>query len=85
MKDLSFLALGFGLALVAYMLFKPSSKEGFVPEFLDQGNVKRTAMTTDSSYAQQTNHFVMTPSPPEQIPGLMTPFRVNIWNSVVPV
>jgi hypothetical protein len=84
MKDLSFLAIGFGLALVAFMLFKPSS-EGFVPEFLDQGNVKRTAMTTDSSYAQQTNHFVMTPSPPEQIPGLITPFRVNVWNSVVPV
>ena len=85
MKDLSFLALGFGLALISYMLFMKPSKEGFVPEFLDQGNVKRTAVTTDSSYAQQTNHFIMTSSPPEQIPGLMTPFRVNVWNSVVPV
>lgn len=84
MKDLSFLAIGCGLALIGYMLFMKPSKETFVPEFLDQGNVKRTAMTTDSSYAQQTNHFVMTPSSPTQVPGLQTPFRVNVWNSIVP-
>jgi len=84
MKDLSFLAVLGGLGLIGYMLFMRPSREGFVPEFLDQGNVKRTAVTTDSSYAQQTNHFIMTPSPPTQVPGLQTPFRVNVWNSVVP-
>jgi hypothetical protein len=85
MKDLSFLAVLGGLGLIGYMLFMRPCTEGFVPEFLDQGNVKRTAMTTDSSYAQQTNHFVMTPSSPSQVPGLTTPFRVNVWNSVVPI
>ena len=85
MKDLSFLAILGALALVAYVLFRPGCKEGFVPEFLDQGNVKRTAETIDSSYAQQTNHFVMTPMPPTQIPGLETPFRVNMFNSFQPV
>lgn len=55
--------------------------EHFVPEFLDQGNVKRTTDTRKSSYAQQTNHFQMTPSPAEPIPGQETPFRVNMFNS----
>lgn len=56
-------------------------REGFVPEFLDQGNVKQTAKTSTSSYAQETNHFKLTPPMPEPIEGVQTPFRVNMFNS----
>jgi hypothetical protein len=69
-----------GLILVISLVLLPKL-EHFVPEFLDQGNVKRTTDTRKSSYAQQTNHFQMTPSPAEPIPGQETPFRVNIFNS----
>jgi hypothetical protein len=55
--------------------------EQFVPEFLDQGNVKKTAKTGSSSYDQETNHFKLTPPVPEPIDGLQTPFRVNMFNS----
>ena len=60
------------------------TKETFVPEFLDQGNVERTRDTAGSSYAQETNHFKMTPSKPEPVPGIETPFRVNMYNSFTP-
>ena len=56
-------------------------REGFVPEFLDQGNVKQTQKTSTSSYAQETNHFKPTPPIPEPIDGVQTPFRVNMFNS----
>lgn len=72
------MALGF----VWYALNK--SKESFVPEFLDKGNVKRTSETAPSSYAQETNHFKMTPREPEPIHGTETPFRVNMYNSFTP-
>lgn len=82
-KDLSGL-LGFGtlliiLAVIALILLP--RREGFVPEFLDQGNVKQTAKTSTSSYAQETNHFKLTPPIPEPIEGVQTPFRVNMFNS----
>lgn len=67
------------IGVVAFLLVP--KREGFVPEFLDQGNVKRTTDTRKSSYAQQTNHFQMTPAPAEPIPGQETPFRVNMYNS----
>ena len=79
MKNLGFVALIAVIGVLAYLLM--NRREGFVPEFLDQGNVKRTADTRTSSYAQQTNHFQMTPSPAEPIPGQETPFRVNMFNS----
>lgn len=56
-------------------------REGFVPEFLDQGNVKQTMKTSSSSYAQETNHFKLTPPIPEPIPGSQTPFRVNMFTA----
>ncbi len=57
------------------------NKEHFVPEFLDQGNVKQTMRTSSSSYAQETNHFKLTPPMPEPIPGSQTPFRVNMFTA----
>jgi len=79
MKNLAFVGLLVAIGVLIYVL--STSREGFVPEFLDQGNVKRTSDTRKSSYAQQTNHFQMTPAPAEKIPGQETPFRVNMYNS----
>jgi len=76
------LAIIVGLIAVLYL---SSVREGFVPEFLDQGNVKRTAETSSSSYAQETNHFKPTIPPAEPIPGIETPFRVNAYNSYQPL
>jgi hypothetical protein len=84
MKGIEYVVVIAGILLVWYLSSK-SSKETFVPEFLEQGNVKRTAETASSSYAQQTNHVIPTPPQLEQIPGLETPFRVNQWNSFQPL
>ncbi len=77
--SLGYIALILGVVAIAMTLLK--KRESFVPEFLDQGNVKQTAKTSSSSYAQETNHFKLTPSPPEPIDGVQTPFRVNMFNS----
>jgi hypothetical protein len=79
MKDWAFVALLAAIVVIGYVL--TTSKEGFVPQFLEQGNVKATSDTRQSSYEQKTNHFVMTPSKPEPVPGVETPFRVNMYNS----
>lgn len=79
MKNLGFAALLAAIVVLAYVLSR--NRESFVPEFLDQGNVKRTSDTRVSSYNQQTNHFQMTPTPAEVVPGQQTPFRVNMFNS----
>ena len=80
MKYVAFLALIVAIAVIAYVLSK-YRKETFVPEFLDQGNVKKTTSTMKSSYDQETNHFKPTPMEPEPIEGTQTPFRVNMFNS----
>jgi hypothetical protein len=82
MKALGYLAVLVGVVLVAYVLTQ--KREGFVSEFLEQGNVRRTAETATSSYAQQTNHFIMTKPLAEQPRGIETPFRVNQFNSFMP-
>lgn len=79
MKNLGFVALFLAISVLAYLLM--NNREGFIPEFLDQGNVKRTSETRTSSYAQQTNHFQKTPSPAEPVHGQETPFRVNMFKS----
>ena len=76
---MGFIALLAVVVMLAYVMM--NNRESFVPEFLDQGNVKRTADTRTSSYSQQTNHFQMTPAPAESIPGKETPFRVDMFNS----
>jgi hypothetical protein len=83
MKELAFVAILAALAVLWYLL---KSREGFVAEFTDRTNEKITDETRRSSYAQQTNHFKMMPSqdlPP--IDGIETPYRVNTYNSYVPV
>ena len=69
------------LVVAVVVLFVFPKREGFVPEFLDQGNVKQTQKTSTSSYAQETNQFKLTPPVPEPIDGVQTPFRVNMFNS----
>jgi hypothetical protein len=83
MKALGFVAILFGILVLWSILSR--SQERFVSEFVDKGNVKRTAETSSSSYKQQTNHFVMASGRPENPPGIETPFRVNIWDSFMPV
>jgi hypothetical protein len=79
MKNIEYLLVLFGVALVWWLSTR--TKESFVPEFLDQSNVKRTAETSSSSYSQQTNHTKPTPYPQDPIQGMETPFRVNMFNS----
>ena len=83
MKGLEFVAILAGVGLIYYVLRR--SREPFVAEFLEQGNVRRTAETATSSYAQQTNHFQMSQTVPEKPDGVETPFRVNAFNSFQPI
>lgn len=80
MKYAAFLGLILAGAAIAYVLSK-YRRESFVPEFLDQGNVKKTTSTMKSSYAQETNHFKPTPMQNPPVDGIPTPFRVNMFNS----
>ena len=82
MKGLEYFVIIAGILAVWYL---SSTRETFVPEFLEQGNVRRTAETSGSSYEQRTNHVIPTPVQLEAIPGIETPFRVNQYNSFQPV
>lgn len=83
MKALGFVAILLGILVLWSILSR--SQERFVAEFVDSGNVKRTAETSGSSYNQQTNHFVMAQGISEKPQGIETPFRVNMWDSYMPV
>lgn len=82
MKNLEYLAILGALVLLWYLV---KTRETFVPEFLDQTNVKKTHDTSMSSYTQDTNHVRPTPALLEKPMGMETPFRVNQWNSFQPV
>ena len=84
MKGIAFVVIILGVLAVWY-LSQNTTKEGFAVEFTDHSNEQRTAETSSSSYAQQTNHFIPTPPLLEAIPGMETPFRVNMFNSYQPV
>lgn len=79
MKNWAFLGLLVAVGVILYVL--SGYRESFVPEFLDQRGVKQTAMTSTSSYNQQTNHIKPIPYPQDPVPGVETPFRVNMVNS----
>jgi hypothetical protein len=79
MKGIEFIFIVVGVLLVWYLSTK--TQETFVPEFLDQSNVKRTADNSSSSYEQKTNHMIPTSYDKDPIPGMETPFRVNMFNS----
>jgi len=70
-------------ALIAWVAIT-NFREGFVPEFLDQTNVKRTAETVNSSYEQRTNHVSPIHGPVVPIQGTESPFRVNGYNAYIP-
>lgn len=75
-----FLVIVLALALVWFLTTR-QTRETFAAEFVDKTNVKRTAETSSSSYEQRTNHVIPTPAQMGPIPGLETPFRVNMHNS----
>jgi hypothetical protein len=75
------LALGFAVLIVYGVM----SRDHFVPEFLDQRNVQKTQETANSSYKQTTNSVRPNgkfDAPPIQ--GVISPFRVNMWDSYIP-
>jgi hypothetical protein len=78
--DFVWVLVALAVALLVVMFVLPK-RENFVPEFLDQGNVKQTQKTSTSSYSQETNHFKLTPPMSEPIDGVQTPFRVNMFTS----
>ena len=80
MKNTVFVWLLVAFAVLWLVLAKVK-RETFVPEFLDQRNVAKTSKTRQSSYKQETNHFVPMENPQDPIPGVKTPFRVNQWDS----
>ena len=71
--------------ILVYCAMTYFSRQHFVPEFLDQGNVEKTQAGSVSSYRQETN-FVRPDgrfdAPPIQ--GVESPFRVNQFNSYIP-
>lgn len=79
MKGVEYILIVAGILLVWYLSTR--TQETFVPEYLDQTDVKRTAERSSSSYEQKTNHATPTPYDKDPIPGSQTPFRVNMFNS----
>lgn len=72
------------LVVVAYVL-KMVDMEGFYggpadSRFTDRSQQKRAMAKEDSSYAQQTNHFVQDNSVGEAL-GMDTPWQVNQFKS----
>jgi hypothetical protein len=81
MKEVSIIFFIVSLIVVWAVL---SGREGFVPEFLDTSNQKRTTKLKDSSYNQTTNHAIPNKQIDLPIQGIETSYRVNMFNSFVP-
>jgi hypothetical protein len=81
MKSLVFVLVIAALAIVWYL---SGSREGFVAEFIEHGNLKRTLETSKSSHRQETNHYPYIEQKQEPILGNKSPFRVNIWYAHIP-
>ena len=80
MNGMIFIWLFLAFGILWFVLTK-LKRETFVPEFLDQRNVSKTSKTRQSSYQQETNHFVPMENPQDPISGVETSFRVNMFNS----
>jgi hypothetical protein len=81
MEDIG-LYLIFMIAMVVLVyIMLPGKREGFAAEFVDHSKERKNDLTRVSSYSQETNHFKPVASLHEPIPGLETPFRVNLYNS----
>jgi hypothetical protein len=83
MKHTALLAIAVGLAVLGFLVFR--NRETFISEFTDRTNEKATASNDVSSYRQVTNNMEPTHPPYENPPGIETPFRVNQFNSFMPV
>ena len=81
MKNWPFLAIIAGLVLLWFLMPKT---EGFQSEFLDRTNEKNTDDNRVSSYKQETNHFKPTRPLEDKVPGIETPYRVNMYDSFIP-
>jgi hypothetical protein len=81
MKGIEYILIVAGILAVWYLT--STTREIFVPELLDQTDVKRTAERSSSSYEQRTNHAIPTPYDKDPIPGAQSPFRVNMFNSYI--
>ena len=76
--------IGIIVGALAVWYFITRSRESFVPEFLEQTGVRKTARMTSSSYVQDTNHMSPAPGPNVPIQGTESPFRVNMFNAYIP-
>jgi hypothetical protein len=81
MKGLAIFAIIVSALILWGILYK--NTEPFVPEFLEQAGVKRTAETKASSYEQRTNHMIPPAGPNVPIQGLESTYRVNAYNSFI--
>jgi len=71
-------------ALIGYAVIS-RFRDHYVPEFLEQGNVRKTKEMGNSSFRQDTNHVRPDgrfAAPPIQ--GVESPFRVNMFDSYIP-
>jgi hypothetical protein len=68
-----------GVAILC--VFVALNRESFVPEFLEQSNVKRTFDLKDSHYSQETNHVRPDGRFDAPLHGSQSPFRVNMVNA----
>jgi len=76
--------IGIIIGALAVWYLVTRSRESFVPEFLEQSSVRKTASMASSSYKQDTNHFTPAPGPNVPIQGTESPFRVNMFNAYIP-
>lgn len=63
-----------------------TSMTGFLEHFSrfeDTSNRDRTDALINSSYNQQTNHVRPHDKIPGPIPGIETPFQVNMWKAFI--
>jgi hypothetical protein len=81
MKGLALLAILVGSLLLFGVLYR--NVEPFVPEFLEQSNVKRTFDTSHSSYEQRTNHAIPLAGPDVPLEGVPSAYRVNSYNAFI--
>ena len=81
MKILPILAIGVAAVLLWGVMTRFT--EPFVPEFLEQSGVSRTAQTKDSSYEQRTNHMPQPAGTAVPIQGVQSPFQVNQFQSFI--
>jgi hypothetical protein len=69
------------IGVAVLCIFVALNRESFVPEFLEQSNVRRTAELSTSHYSQETNHVRPDGRFDAPLHGSESPFRVNMVNA----